>query len=50
MLIATHDLTFAKEVCERVVVMKEGAVFAQGSCEDVLFDEVLMENGGLEAI
>ncbi len=50
MLIATHDLTFAKEVCERVVVMKDGAVFAQGSCEDVLFDEVLMENGGLEAI
>lgn len=50
MLIATHDLAFAKEVCKWVVVMKNGAVFAQGSCEKVLFDEMLMENGGLEAI
>ncbi len=50
MLIATHDLAFAKEVCEHVVVMKEGRVFAEGSCADILYDEKLMDEGGLEAM
>lgn len=50
MLIATHDLTFAKEVCKRAVVMKDGEFFAEGSCEEVLYDERLMDEGGLEAI
>lgn len=50
MLIATHDLAFAKEVCEHVVVMKEGRVFAEGSCVDILYDEKLMDEGGLESI
>lgn len=50
MLIATHDLTFAKEVCKRAVVMKDGKVFAEGNCEELLYDKGLMEEGGLEAI
>lgn len=50
MLIATHDLAFAKEVCKRAVVMKDGKVFAEGNCNEMLFDEKLMEEGGLEAI
>ena len=50
MLIATHDLTFAKEVCERAVVMKDGKFFAEGNCDELLYDERLMDEGGLEAI
>lgn len=50
MLIATHDLTFAKEVCKRAVVMKDGKFFAEGNCDELLYDERLMDEGGLEAI
>lgn len=50
MLIATHDLTFAKEVCPNCVIMKEGKVFAKGKSEDLLYDEKLMDEGGIEAI
>lgn len=50
MLIATHDLSFAKEVCKRAVVMKDGKVFAEGNCDELLYDERLMDEGGLEAI
>lgn len=49
-LIATHDLTFAHEVCERVVIMKGGRIAADGTPRELLFDEELMERCGLEAI
>lgn len=50
MLIATHDLTFAKEVCSKVVIMKDGKFFAQGLAKDLLYDVTLMDEGGIEAI
>jgi cobalt/nickel transport system ATP-binding protein len=49
-LIATHDLTFAEEVCSRTIVIKEGKVFADGDPEIILHDPQLMDEGGLEAI
>lgn len=49
-LIATHDMTFAQEVCSRVIVIKKGRVFADGSPEVILHDVRLMEEGGLEAV
>ena len=36
MLIATHDLTFAKEVCREAVVIKDGNFFAKGNCDEIL--------------
>ncbi|MDO4466068.1 MAG: ABC transporter ATP-binding protein [Bacillota bacterium] len=50
MLIATHDLTFAKEVCENCIILKKGKVFAQGKSEDLLYNVQLMDEGGVEAI
>ena len=49
-LIATHDLPFALEVCKRSVVLTKGRIFADGLSEELLFDEELMDQGGVEAI
>lgn len=49
-LIATHDLTFAQEVCTRAIVIKKGRIFADGDPRVILHDAKLMEDGGLEAI
>ena len=50
MLVATHDLTFALETCQRSWVLTDGAVFADGLSRELLFDEALMEAGGVKAI
>lgn len=50
MLIATHDLTFAKEVCREAVVIKDGNFFAKGNCDAILYNQELMDEGGIEAI
>jgi cobalt/nickel transport system ATP-binding protein len=49
-LIATHDLTFAQEVCTRAIIIKKGRIFADGDPKVILHDLQLMEDGGLEAI
>jgi len=50
MLIATHDLTFAAEVCPRSVLIRRGRLFADGASESLLYDEGKMDEGGVEAI
>lgn len=50
MLIATHDLTFAAEVCPRCILLKEGKLFADGQAEDLLYNKELMESADVEAI
>lgn len=50
MLIATHDLTFAAEVCRRAVVLRKGGVFADGPTDELLFDDELMDAAGVESI
>ena len=50
MLIATHDLAFAAQVCPRAVLLREGRVFADGPCRELLYDPALMEACGVEAI
>lgn len=50
MVIATHDLLFAKEICEDTVVMKEGKIFAEGKSESLLYDVNRMKEAGVEAI
>lgn len=47
-LIATHDLDMALDLCNRIVVLKDGAIFADGKAIDILQDSDLMEKCGLE--
>jgi cobalt/nickel transport system ATP-binding protein len=47
-VIATHDLDMALELCDRIVVMKEGSVYAEGRTKDILTDRKLLEGAGLE--
>jgi cobalt/nickel transport system ATP-binding protein len=47
-IIATHDLDMALEICERVIVLKEGSVFADGLARDILTNEELLKEAGLE--
>ena len=48
MLVVTHDLPFAGELCERAVVLSGGRVVADGACRDVLADEALLAAHDLE--
>ena len=46
-LIATHDLAFAETVCSRAVLLKDGAVFADGDPKTLFSDTALMDACGL---
>ena len=47
-LMVTHDLPYAVELCERSVVLSEGTVVADGPTRDLLGDETLMARHRLE--
>lgn len=47
-IIATHDLDLAWEVCDRIVVLKDGMVVADGKTREVLNDKPLLEACMLE--
>jgi energy-coupling factor transporter ATP-binding protein EcfA2 len=47
-VVATHDLELVAERCDRVVVLDEGRIRAEGAPRDVLSDAGLMERHGLE--
>lgn len=47
-VIATHDLEFVVELCDRVIILDEGDVKADGPVRDVLSDEHLIRKHGLE--
>lgn len=47
-IIATHDLDMALEVCERTIVMREGAVVADGPTARIFADASLLDRSGLE--
>jgi len=47
-LVATHDLEFAVELCDRVAVLEAGRIAAVGDPRVVLADAELMERTGLE--
>jgi cobalt/nickel transport system ATP-binding protein len=42
-LIVTHDLLYALEVCERSVILDEGAIVADGQTKQILSDTELLE-------
>ena len=48
MLISTHDMRLAYELCSRTIVLDQGRVVADGVTTDILNDAQLMEQHGLE--
>jgi cobalt/nickel transport system ATP-binding protein len=47
-IIASHDLDFILDVCERCIVIKEGMIAADGPAVDILSDRKLLEENNLE--
>lgn len=48
MVIASHDLELVAELCDKVVVLDAGRVWACGNAKDILSDEPLLLKHGLE--
>lgn len=47
-LIATHDLDLAYECCDKIILIREGKIVAQGKPEEILRDQKLLTTNGLE--
>jgi cobalt/nickel transport system ATP-binding protein len=47
-LIASHDLEFQLQVCQRVLLLDQGRIVADGPIRKILSDAELMEAHGLE--
>jgi cobalt/nickel transport system ATP-binding protein len=47
-LIVTHDLDLALDVCDRIIVLKEGVISADGPAAELLRDEALLNANELE--
>jgi cobalt/nickel transport system ATP-binding protein len=48
MLVTTHDLPLAAELCERAVILAGGRVVADGPCREILADPLLLQANDLE--
>ena len=48
MLVVTHDLPFAAQLCERAVVLSAGRIVADGPCLELLEDAALLAAHDLE--
>lgn len=47
-IIASHDLDFVYDTCERVLLLSDGKIAADGEAKKILTDKELLENHGLE--
>ncbi len=47
-IIATHDLDFALDVCQRTLVMQNGSLVASGPTQEIMRDKALLESCRLE--
>lgn len=47
-IIASHDLDFIYDTCDRTILMHEGRIMADGSTKEILLDKDLLEKCGLE--
>ena len=48
MLVSTHDMKLVQELFPRTVVMDDGRIVADGSTRDILENEKLLNEHGLE--
>jgi len=47
-IIVSHDLDIILELCERCILLSDGRIMADGGTMEILSDENLLEEGGLE--
>ncbi len=47
-IIATHDLDLALDLCDRTIIMSNGAVAADGPTHEIFGDDALLATSGLE--
>ena len=47
-LIATHDLDMILDTCERVILIADGRIAADGPAKDILSDKKLLEDNHME--
>lgn len=47
-IIATHDLEMVWELCSHVLILQAGRILTYGSCKEVLSDQHLMQQTGLD--
>jgi cobalt/nickel transport system ATP-binding protein len=47
-IIASHDLDMVLDLCERVILLRQGKVIAQGSAREILSNKKLLVDNGLE--
>ncbi|MBE0689938.1 MAG: ABC transporter ATP-binding protein [Anaerolineae bacterium] len=50
LLISTHDMRLAYDLCSRVIILDEGKIAADGLASALLSDPILMERHGLESV
>ena len=47
-IIASHDLDFVMDTCDRVILINKGIIVKDGRTSDILMDKELLESNGLE--
>lgn len=47
-VIALHDMDMAARLADRICVVKEGSIIAEGRPEDILYDEELLSSAGMQ--
>lgn len=46
-IIASHDLDFIYDTCDRVILLSNGVIVADGTTDDILKNKYILENNGL---
>ena len=49
MIVSTHDLNLAASVCDRLILLKQGRVLAQGPTGEILTGDRIRQLYGIDA-
>ena len=47
-LITSHDLDMILDTCDRVILLSDGQIVADGNAKDILYDRTLLEKHRME--